>query len=229
MLRVSLRLTLEKSDCCPIDVWSYVWRCQSGVLSDSSGPVARSAILMLPTMVIHVRAKPKDICAPACNLQLQTASWFAAQGQRDPQRPPSHSGSSDSRHHPLSEMLVHELDRADLRPVTVCTAMVHCSGQPTCRIERHTCRGTQHRRTARGVDPKYRVMNYPILQHYEGGYWTERLHGVNWAHGSSALPIPRRKGRSASKPSYAQHVLLLAPGDIRQHTRCHASVRKGKL
>src|SRR5690348_1396775 len=66
VLRVSLRLTLEKSDCCPIDVWSYVWRCQSGVLSDSSGPVARSAILMLPTMVIHVRAKPKDICAPAC-------------------------------------------------------------------------------------------------------------------------------------------------------------------
>jgi hypothetical protein len=41
-------------------------------------------------------------------------------------------------------MLVHDLDRADLKPVTSCTAMLkNCPGQITRRVERHACKSAQ--------------------------------------------------------------------------------------
>lgn len=65
MWRLSTRPTSEKSD-----QWldgMYARRCESGVVSDYSGAGPRSVIVMLSIMVIHVRAKPEDICAPACS------------------------------------------------------------------------------------------------------------------------------------------------------------------
>jgi hypothetical protein len=41
-------------------------------------------------------------------------------------------------------MLVHDLDRAGLKPVTSCTAMLrNCPGQITRRVERHACKFAQ--------------------------------------------------------------------------------------
>jgi hypothetical protein len=129
----------------------------------------------------------------------------------DPQGQTTCSGSLDARNYPSSELLVHDFDRADLKPVTSCTAIPrNCPGQIARRVERHACKFAQAARLEKMITAieSLNPLHFSNLE-ASNGQSDQRAR-----IGTSTLRSPDNlsAGRSYSKQSYAEHAASFVSG-----------------